>query len=64
MPYVLNPKDWRKQQIEPYTRDSVIFPGLAALGLHSAELLAAYRKLPRAESPWVQLIDLLVQAAA
>src|SRR5262249_32430498 len=60
LPYVVNPKEWRKPQIAPYDRDSVIFPGLAGVGLHSDKLLAAYRKLPRATGPWVQLIDLLV----
>jgi hypothetical protein len=60
MPYVLNPEDWHKPQIAPYERDSVIFPGLAGVGLHSQRLLAAYRQLPRATNPWVQLIDLLV----
>ena len=63
MPYVLNPKEWHKPQIAPYDQDSVVFPGLAGVGLHSAELLAAYRKLPRATSAWVQLIDLAVQTA-
>jgi hypothetical protein len=60
LPFVLNPKDWHKPQIAPYERDSVVFPGLAGVGLHSAKLLAAYRQLPRAAGPWVQLIDLLV----
>jgi hypothetical protein len=63
LPYVLNPKEWHKPQIAPYERERVIFPGLAGVGLHSAELLGAYRKLPRALSPWVQFIDLLVQTA-
>ena len=57
---MLNPREWRKPQIAPYERDSVVFPGLAGAGLRSAQLLAAYRKLPRATSPWVQFIDLLV----
>jgi hypothetical protein len=60
LPYVLDPKDWHKPQIAPYERDSVIFPGLAGVGLHSEKLLAGYRKLPRATSPWVQLVDLIV----
>jgi hypothetical protein len=63
LPYVLDPKSWPKQQIGPYTQDSVIFPGLAGLGLHSEKLLAAYRKLPRSTGPWVQLIDSIVATA-
>jgi Alginate lyase len=62
LPYVIDPAQWHKQQIAPYERDSVIFPGLAGAGLHSTQLLAAYRKLPRAATPWVQFIDLLVRS--
>ena len=38
--------------------------GLAGLGLHSEELLSVYRKLPRAASPRVLLVDLLVRASS
>jgi hypothetical protein len=61
MPYIMDPKSWRKPQISPYEPDGAVFPALAALGLRSPDLLAAYRKLPRANSPWVQLVDLLVR---
>jgi hypothetical protein len=32
------------------------------VGLHSQELLAAYGTLPRARSPWVQLVDLVARS--
>jgi hypothetical protein len=61
LPYVLRPQTWRKPQIAPYEQDRAIFPGLAGLGLRSAELIAAYHKLPRAQAPRVMLVDLLVR---
>ena len=60
MPYLLRPDTWRKQQIADYSANGYVFPALAAMGLHSPELLAAYRKLPRAETAWVQFIDLIL----
>jgi hypothetical protein len=60
-PYLLAPASWTKEQITSYNADSYIFPGLAGIGLPSAELLADYRKLPRANSPWAQFIDLLIE---
>jgi hypothetical protein len=63
LPYVLDPKSWRKPQITGFDQDRVVYPGLAGLGLGSNELLAAYRRLPRAEAPWVNLVDLLVRTA-
>jgi hypothetical protein len=64
MPYLLRPDSWRKQQIADYSPNGYIFPALAALGLHSPELLSAYKKLPRAGTPWVQFIDLLTQTGS
>jgi Alginate lyase len=61
MPYLLQPDTWRKQQIANYSANGYVFPALAAMGLHSRELLAGYRKLPRAETAWVQFIDLVTQ---
>jgi hypothetical protein len=63
MPYVVHPATWRKPQITSYDQDRSIFLGLAGLGLQSSELLAAYRKLPRADVPWVLLIDSLVRTS-
>ena len=63
MPYVLHPGTWRKPQISRFSADGTVFPGLAGAGLHSEELLVAYRTLPRARSPWVQLVDLLARSA-
>ena len=63
MPYMLHPDTWRKQQISRFSADGAVFLGLAGAGLHSEELLAAYRTLPRARSPWVQLVDLLARSA-
>jgi len=60
MPYVAHPDTWKKQQITKYNSDSYVFPGLAGAGLHSEELMAAYRQLPRSTSPWVQFVDLAV----
>ncbi len=64
LPYVLKPETWKKPQITAYDQDQVIFPGLAGLGLRSGELLSAYRRLPRAEAPWIQFIGLLVRTAS
>jgi len=63
VPYVLDPARWKKQQIGKYSPDGYVFPGLAGIGMPAADLLAAYRKLPRSESPWVQFVDLLVSSA-
>lgn len=62
MPYLLDPGKWKKQQISTYTASGYVFPGLAARGLKSAELLTNYEKLPRNPSPWVQFVDLLVRS--
>jgi hypothetical protein len=62
-PYVLDPASWRKEQKEPFRADKVVFPGLGALGTSSQELLFVYHRLPRALSPWVQFIDLIVRSA-
>ncbi|MBV9082633.1 MAG: alginate lyase family protein [Acidobacteriaceae bacterium] len=63
-PFVSHPDTWRKQQIEAYDPGSYVFPGLAGVGLSSPKLLAAYENIPRAETPWVQFIDLLVRASS
>ncbi len=63
IPFVQHPEQWRKQQISKYSSDGAVFPGLAAVGLHSQPLLAAYRTLPRAANPWVQFVDLVVKAS-
>lgn len=63
IPYVQRPETWRKQQIGRYSQDGYIFPGLAGIGLPTPDLLKAYVDLPRAETPWVQFIDLLVRSA-
>ncbi len=60
IPYVLDPGSWKKEQISRYNPGGYVFPGLAGIGEPSPDLLAAYKKMPRDESPWVQLIDLLV----
>jgi hypothetical protein len=61
IPYVQHPDTWHKQQISRYSSDGAVFPGLAGLGLHSPQLLAAYKALPRSASPWVQFVDLVVR---
>jgi hypothetical protein len=60
MPYVLDPAKWKKEQISKYNADGYVFPGLAGIGLPDAEMLAAYEKMPRATSPWVQFVDAVV----
>ena len=64
LPYVVAPQTWKKEQITKYSADGYFFPGLGGIGIPSARLLAAYRKLPRAQSPWIQFVDLLVTATA
>jgi Alginate lyase len=63
MPYVARPDNWKKEQINKYSADEYVFPGLAGIGIPSAALLAGYLKLPRAESGWVQFVDILVRSA-
>jgi hypothetical protein len=63
MPYVLDPAKWKKEQIGKYNPRGCIFPGLAAIGLPSPDLLAAYRELPRDQSPWVQFAGLVVESS-
>jgi hypothetical protein len=63
MPYLLRPDTWKKEQTADYSPGGYIFPGLGGLGLHSAELLAGYKTLPRAGTAWVQWIDLLVRTS-
>jgi hypothetical protein len=62
MPYVLHPETWRKQQITPFEKDRIVFPGLAAVGTKSKRLMETYLSLPRALiSQWVLLVDLIVK---
>jgi alginate lyase len=61
MPYVLHPELWKKPQITGYEPDRALFPGVAGAGLRSQELLAGYKKLPRATASWIQFIDLVVR---
>jgi hypothetical protein len=63
MPYLLRPETWKKEQIADYSAGGYIFPGLGGLGLHSAELLAGYKKLTRAQTAWAQWVDLLVRTS-
>jgi len=60
-PFIGEPKSWRKQQIVPFDSAGIVFPALAGQGLRNAELLRIYRGLPRANTPWVQWIDLIVK---
>jgi Alginate lyase len=64
MPYVAQPDKWKKEQINKYSASGYVFPGLAGIGLPSPDLLAGYLKLPRAESGWIQFVDILVRASA
>ena len=61
IPYLLDPKKWTKEQITPYSPGGYYFPGLAGMGLPSEKLMSAYLKLPRSESAWIQLIDMLAR---
>jgi len=63
MPYLLHPESSKKQQIEKYNPGGYMFPGFAAVGLRSAELLADYKKLPRAETACAQWIDRIVEVS-
>jgi len=62
IPYLLDPKKWTKQQINAYSPSGYVFPGLAGIGLPSERLLSAYKQLPRADSGWVQFVDMLVRS--
>ena len=61
LPFILHPDTWRHQQITPFKPDTVVFPGLTGVGLHSRKLLDAYGKLPHAKLAWDQLIDVIVR---
>jgi len=61
-PYVLDPSKWKKQQISKYSASGTFFLGLAGLGLHSQELLDAYKQLPRSGSAQTLFYDLLIRA--
>jgi Alginate lyase len=63
LPYVLRPESWKKQQISKFSAEGTVFSGLAGVGLASEDLLAGYRSLPRAKSPWVEWVDLVVKTA-
>ncbi len=61
-PFVLHPDTWKGEQISHFNNDSSVFLGLAGAGLHAKDLLDAYRSLPRAESAWVTLVDLILSS--
>ena len=63
-PFVLHPDRWKKKQISKYNPDSAIFLGLAGAGLHAPDLIDAYETLPRSNSAWVALVDLIVLTRA
>jgi len=62
IPFMEHPDTWKHQQISRYSPDGYVFPGLAGIGLPSKTLLDAYKSLPHSESPWVQLVDMLVRS--
>jgi hypothetical protein len=62
-PFLLHPDEWKRQQIETFRPNSVIFPGLGAIGLQSEELMKVYKALPRAGSAWVLWNDWIVQSS-
>ncbi len=59
-PYVEHPDRWRKQQIAPFDAAGIVYPGLAAVGLRSADLLRVYDELPRNLSAWTLLTGSIV----
>jgi Alginate lyase len=63
MPYLEQSDKWKKQQINKYSAEGYVFPALAGIGLPSPALLAAYLKLPRSGTAWIQFVDVLVRAA-
>ncbi len=63
MPYLSHPDRWTKEQITKFTPGGTIFPGLAGIGLKSADLLGAWHALPHSRDPWIQFVDLAVRTA-
>jgi hypothetical protein len=61
IPYVLDPSKWKKEQITGYKAGGYVFPGLAGVGLKSAELATAFSKIEHDRSPWIQFVNLLVE---
>lgn len=62
-PYLERSDRWKKQEIGKYSPEGYYFPGLAGIGLPSQALRAAYLKLPRSRSAWIQWVDILVRGA-
>jgi hypothetical protein len=60
-PFIQNPESWKHEQITPFHPASIVYPGLAGVGLPSSALLKTYLALPRTESAWVMFVDLLVR---
>jgi hypothetical protein len=61
IPYLLDPKKWTREQINPYNPGGYYFPALAGMGLPSEKLMSAYLTLPRSQANFVQLVDMLVR---
>lgn len=59
MPYLEEPRKWKKPQITPYDRSRSLFPALAGWGLGKPEYLAAQRRFGcegREFSRWARLL--------
>ena len=61
IPCLLDPRKWTKDQIHAHNPNGYYFPGLAGMGLPFQKLLSAYLQLPRAQSGFVQLVDMQVR---
>jgi hypothetical protein len=64
LPYTLQPATWKQKQIDDYDPGMHYFAGLAGVALPSERLLSAYRRIPRADSPWIQFIDFVVRSGS
>jgi hypothetical protein len=61
LPYMLRPQTWKKPQIDEYDAGIHYFAGLGGIGLPSERLLSAYLGIPRADTPWVQFVDIVIR---
>jgi hypothetical protein len=60
-PFVGRPETWKQKQITDFDPGQCYFSGLAGVALPSPKMLALYEALPRAETPWVQFLDILIR---
>jgi hypothetical protein len=62
VPYLVDPKSWKKPQIAPLENDRAYWLAFAGFGLHKPEWVKTYRRLSRPGGSWLALVDLMIGA--